>query len=86
MKLSNYDWDYCFNFKNINEITDAWSNSFLNKARECIFITRNCVSLRSVAPVPENLLYDLIQTTVGTFIDNFVTNTVEQSKSVKIEN
>lgn len=26
MKLSNCDWDCCFSFENINEITDEWSN------------------------------------------------------------
>ena len=36
MKLSNYDWDSCFKFENINEMTDAWTTSFLNIARECI--------------------------------------------------
>ena len=35
-KLWNYDWDSCFDFDNIDEIANAWTNSFLYIARECI--------------------------------------------------
>ena len=35
-KLENTDWDVCFNYDNVDAVCDAWSQTFLNIARESI--------------------------------------------------
>ena len=65
--MYNYDWDNCFNIGNIDDIANAWTNSFLYIARECI---PNKIVKIYPSDKLGNLQYGLKQSIIGIIIDN----------------